>query len=419
MPSGKLTSLSVDRAHRQGGPVLLSDGDGLYFRKQTRESAAWTFRYRFAGRERWMTLGNFPDLSLATARIEPREQRLLLDKRRDPLLIKQETEGAQRAAIAARQARRTFRELAEDWYSTEIDPRLKHPKVPRRYLDKYLLPEFGERAPADITPADAARLLAQVRKRAPTAANDLLRFMRRVFRFGVRRHVLTSNPVADFDQSDAGGPERARKRALNREELEKLFLALKDSPSFGGVNLLAIKLLLALGVRKGELLGAQWIEFELDAASPVWRLPASRTKMGEALTIPLVPTVAAWLKSLRDVAGGSAFVFPKRRRDPRQRVLHVGIDTLNAALASVDHGLEHFTLHDLRRTMRTHLASLGIRSAVAERCLGHKLRGVEGKYNTHDYLNERRAALETWTSVLLDIEGGVRKVTPIRRKAVR
>jgi len=420
MASGKLNSLSIERAHRFGGAVLLSDGDGLYFRKQTREGAAWMFRYRFASRERWMTLGNFPDMSLAAARIEARERRLMLDKRRDPLFAKQETEEAQRAAIAAQKARQSFRELAEDWYSTEIDPRrIKHPKVPRRYLDKYLLPAFGERVPAEITAADAARLLAQVRKSAPTAANDLLRFMRRVFRFGVRRHVLTSNPVADFDQSDAGGHERARKRALSVEELGQLFKALRESPSFGGANLLAVKLLLALGVRKGELLGAQWDEFDLDSALPTWRLPASRTKTGEALTIPLVPTVASWLKSLREVAGGSAFVFPKRRRDPRQRVLHLGIDTLNAALAAVEHGLEHFTLHDLRRTMRTNLASLGVRSEVAERCLGHKLRGVEGTYNTHDYLNERRAALETWTALLLDIESGAQKVTPIRRKAAR
>jgi integrase len=416
--SGKLNSLSIERAHRFGGKLLLSDGDGLYFRKQTREGASWMFRYRFAGRERWMTLGNYPDMSLATARIEARERRLMLDKRRDPLFAKREAEEAQRAAIAAQKARQTLRDLAEDWYATEIDPRrLKHPEVPRRYLDKYLLPVLGEHVPAEITAADAARLLAEVRKSAPTAANDLLRFMRRVFRFGVRRHVLTSNPVADFDQSDAGGPERARQRALSVEELGKLLKALRESPSFGGTNLLAVKLLLALGVRKGELLGAQWCEFDLDGAAPTWRLPASRTKTGEPLTIPLVPAVASWLKSLQEVAGGSAFVFPKRRRDPRQRVLHVGIDTLNAALGAVEHGLEHFTLHDLRRTMRTHLASLGVRREVAERCLAHKLRGVEGTYNTHDYLNERRAALEAWTALLLDIESGAQKVTPIRRKA--
>ncbi len=62
--SGKLNSLSIERAHRFGGKLLLGDGDGLYFRKQTHEGASWMFRYRFAGRERWMTLGNYPDMSL-------------------------------------------------------------------------------------------------------------------------------------------------------------------------------------------------------------------------------------------------------------------------------------------------------------------------------------------------------------------
>ena len=152
---------------------------------------------------------------------------------------------------------------------------------------------------------------------------------------------------------------------------------------------------------------------------PVWRLPGNRTKTGEPLIIPLVPEVIEWLQALRLVAGGSTYVFPKRRRDPRNRSLHIGVDTLNAALASVRHGVPHFTLHDLRRTMRTHLAALGVRSEVAERCLGHKLRGVEGTYNTHDYLSERRAALESWTAVLLEIERGESNVTPIRRQAAR
>ena len=206
-------------------------------------------------------------------------------------------------------------------------------------------------------------------------------------------------------------------RALTVEELGQIFKAAARFPGFGGANLLAVKLLLALGVRKGQLLGAQSSEFDLDAASPTWRLPAGRTKTGEALTIPLVPAVASWLKSLREVAGGSAFVFPKRRRDPRQRALHLGIDTLNAALAAVEHGLEHFTLHDLRRTMRTHLASLGVRSEVAERswvtsCAGSRAPTTRTIIST--------SAARRWkpaTALLLDIESGAQKVTPIRRKA--
>jgi integrase len=130
----------------------------------------------------------------------------------------------------------------------------------------------------------------------------------------------------------------------------------------------------------------------------------------------LAPSLVGWLKALREVACGSEFVLPKRRRDRRQRALHVGIDTLNAALAGVDHGLDEFTIHDLRRTMRTHLSSLGIRSEVAERCLNHKLPGLLGVYNTHDYFAEREAALETWTALLPEIERGERKVAPMRSR---
>ena len=417
MASEKLTALRVDRAHKKGRPILLPDGNGLYFRKQTTEGAAWLLRYRFACRDRWMTLGGYPDMELADARKEARLKRTLVDKGRDPLLEKQAEIEAQRLAIEAMHARGTFKELAEDWYATEIKGgRLKHPEVPRRYLDNHLLPEFGTKIPAEITPAMAARLLASLRKRAPTAANDLLRFMRRVFRFAVRRHLMAASPVADFTLNDAGGKESSRQRALSRSELAKLLKTLRETPAFGGDNYLAIKLLLALGVRKGELLRAQWAEFDLDSesdAGPIWRLPAERTKTGAPMVIPLVPAVVEWLKGLRTTSCGSAYVFPKRRRDSRQRALHVGIDTLNAALAGVDHGLDHFTLHDLRRTMRTFLASLGIRSEVAERCLNHKLPGIQSVYDTHDYFAERRQALAQWTALLLEIERDERKITPI------
>ena len=278
-----------------------------------------------------------------------------------------------------------------------------------------MIPAFGSKRPSEITPAEPARLLGRVSRTAPTAANDLLRFMRRIFRFGVRRHLLSISPVADFELRDAGGAERHRERALSQDELVAFLKAMRQSDAFGGQNYLAVKLLLALGVRKGELVRATWDEFDLDGPSPVWRLPATRTKTHRALKIPLVPTVVEWLKALQLVAGSSTYVLPQRRRDPRQRGQHLGLDTLNFAISRLDDGLEHFTLHDLRRTMRTHLAALGIRSEVAERCLGHQLRGVEGIYNTHDYFQERRAALEAWTNLLLDLESEVSKVTPIRK----
>jgi hypothetical protein len=80
MADGKLTALTVDRAHRRGLPVLLSDGGGLYLRKQTRDGASWTLRYTFAGREHWLTLGNYPDMTLAQARVDARQARVQLDR---------------------------------------------------------------------------------------------------------------------------------------------------------------------------------------------------------------------------------------------------------------------------------------------------------------------------------------------------
>jgi integrase len=237
----------------------------------------------------------------------------------------------------------------------------------------------------------------------------------------VRRRFVPSNPAADFSpRLDAGGTERARSRALNSDELAQFFEKIRDTPNFGEDNLLAIKLLLALCVRKGELLGARWAEFDLDGethAGAVWHLPASRTKTGENLDVPLAPAVVEWLKALCTLAAGSDYIFPKRRRDPRERVPHVGIDTLNVAVQRVKHGLAHFTLHDLRRTARTHLAALGVRREVAERCLGHKLRGVEGTYDRHDYLKERREALAQWSKLIVDAERGKTKVTAIGRTA--
>ena len=354
-------------------------------------------------------------MSLALARIEARQARVLLDKQQDPLSVR-------RAALAEERQKGSFKSLCEDWSRVEVQARgLKHPEVPKRYLDKYLLPKLGRSPAFDITPADVARLLDEIKGHAPTAANDLQRFTRRIFAFGVRRRFSASNPAADFSpRLDAGGTERPRSRALSTDELAQLFEKIRETPSFGEDNLLAIKLLLALCVRKGERLGARRREeFDLKgltSSAAVWHLPDSRTKTGERLDTPLVPEIIEWLQRLRTISAGSEFVFPKRRRDPRERVPHVGIDTLNVALLRVKHGLPHFTLHDLRRTARTHLAALGVRREVAERCLGHKLRGVEGTYDRHDYFKERRAALESWTTLLLGIERGERKVEPLRRR---
>jgi integrase len=295
---------------------------------------------------------------------------------------------------------------------------LKHPNVVRSALDNYLLPKLGRLPAMEIQPNDCARVLDEVREIYPTTANDLLRHLRSIFGYGIRRHRVAGSPVAAFTTKlDAGGSELARDRALSKVELGKLFAAIRKEPTFGGDNLLITRLLLALCVRKGELLAAPWSEFDLEGTTDdgaVWHLPATRSKTGKALDIPLAPAVVRWLRTAHELAAGSEWVFPARRRDKRGRYEHVGLDTINVALGRVKHGLDPFTVHDLRRTARTLLAELGVAPHVAELCLNHKPRGVEGVYNRHSYFAERRAALASLADLVAQLEANKTNVVPIR-----
>lgn len=388
------------------------DGAGLYLRIRDGGGASWTFRYTLHGRDRWLDLGDPRDASLAKARVAARAERAKVDAGRDPIAEKRATdEEARRAG--------TFAGLAEEWFKAEVANRLKHPEAVRRALDNYLLPKLGRLAAAEVRPADCARLLDGVRDKHPTTANDLLRHLKAIFAFGIRRHRVDGSPVAAFVAAkDAGGKEYSRTRALSRPELVELFTAMRKEPTFGGDNLLLVRLLLALCVRKGELFAAQWKEFDLNGASddgPVWHLPAGRSKTGAAQDIPLSPVVVGWLRTAQELAAGSEWVFSARRRDKRGRYKHVGMDTLNVALTRVKHNLEPFTIHDFRRTARTQLAELGVAPHVAELCLNHKPRGVEAVYNKHTYFAERRAALQSWADLVVQVEAGEeKKVVPIR-----
>jgi integrase len=187
---------------------------------------------------------------------------------------------------------------------------------------------------------------------------------------------------------------------------------MRTTPNFGRENELAVWLLLALCVRKMELLSAQWDAFDLDAG--IWTLTRENTKTRSSIRIPLAKPVVAWLKEAKVFSFGKPYVFPARRLvrsrmgvARRNRYEHVGPDTLTVALRRLTLlDIEHFTVHDMRRTARTHLAGLGVDRFVAERSLNHKLGNVEGIYDRHDYFAERAAALGAWASLLDKVERG-------------
>jgi integrase len=405
---GKLSDVTI-RAWIKAGKRFegRSDGDGLVLTwRPNRSAPSWRLRYRFSGKARVMDLGSYSDLSLAAARHAAKELRAKVALGHDVAGEKQERKSAALAKIEAARSVMTVGELADDYFERMVLGKWKHPNIVRSRIEKDIKPNLGKLALEDVEPRHIDAMLRTVVKRgAPTMANDVLRWVRRMFDYAIKRHMVRFNPTAAFNLSDAGGKEIARDRALSRDELIVLFEAMRSARGFSVQNAITVKLLLLLAVRKGELIAARWAEFELDADPPVWHLPGERTKTGQPLDIPMPTMSIDWLRELRRLALDSEWVLPARKMQSRM-LPYICESTIGVAMGKVKHGLPHFTTHDFRRTARTHLAALGVDPHVAERCLNHKLKGVEGIYNRHEYFAERKMALEAWGQLLLQLERG-------------
>ncbi|WP_240669019.1 site-specific integrase [Dyella sp. M7H15-1] len=370
-----------------------------------------------AGQPQKLDLGSYSTLSLADARKVAKEMRARVALGHDLAAEKQVLKQDAVARIEA--GRNAVAKLADEYLAERIIGRWKHPNIVRSRIERDIKPAIGHLALADVRPSHIDTMLKAIVKRGvPTMATDVLRWSKRMFDYAVKREMMLTNPAAAFDPSDTGGTEEARQRWLTRDELVHLFEAMRNAKGWTYQNTLTVKLLLMLANRKTELIGAPIKEFDLDNA--VWHLPADRTKTGQAIDIPLPWQAVEALGELIRLAGASAWLLPARKMQARM-IPHISESTVNAAMAKSVIPLmgecEPFTLHDMRRTARTHLEALGVLPHVAERCLNHKLKGVVGIYNRHDYFEERKAALQVWADLLAQLEAGdAGKVVPIKRK---
>ena len=270
---------------------------------------------------------------------------------------------------------------------------MKHPQKVKGVLDKWIYPKLGKIHLADITAAHVVDCIENIiNSVSPTDANDARRHIKNILRYGLVLGRLPVNVAADIDQDIAGFTEQARNRHLTISEIKKLFTVMeKNREWFDRNNELATRLLLMLGVRKNELIAA------------TWSIPSERSKTKNGFTGPLPPVAIEYLNEIQIRACGSKFVFPSRRRG-RRKAGYIFTDTLNAALHNLEIDIDPFTVHDLRRTMRTQLSALGIRYEVAERCLNHTLKGTARIYDQHDFLDDRRDALQRWTVVMISLD---------------
>jgi integrase len=366
------------------GPVRREVPDGLlpghYLVIQPSGARSWAVRYRSNGRPRKHTLGSYPAIDLASARKLASAVLRKVAEGRDPARDKKQARAAKVDSI-------------ESIATQFIERHCKRANRPRtaeeteRLLRLHVLPRWRGRMVHEITRRDVLDVLDRVVDGgAPIAANRAFAAVRKLFNWCVARDIIAASPCAGVKPPTA---ERSRDRVLSDDELRLVWRAAdKIAWPFG----LLVKLLALTGQRRDEVAKMRWDELDLEAG--LWTLPRERVKTDQPHEVPLSAASVNVMKSVPRIAG-SSFVFTTNGTAPSSGYSK-GKRKLDALLPS---DMPDWRLHDLRRTVASGMARLGIHLPVIEKVLNHasgSFAGVVGVYQRHSFAQEKRAALDAW-----------------------
>ena len=401
-----LTDPKCRNATSEGNAIRkLSDGGGLYLWVYADGRKYWRLRYWLGGKEKSLSLGVYPDVSLKAARAKRADERKHLDNKLDPSAERKAATLRERAALE-----NSFEAVAIEWSTKRANTWVpSHALDVKRRLEKNIYPLIGRRPIAAI---DAPELLAAVRKIESRGAHDLshrvLSVCGQVFRYGVATGRCNSDISKDL--RGALTPHKKKKQpAVRPEELPALLRAISGYDAIGDKQTrMALKLLALTFVRTNELIGAAWPEFDIEGA--MWTVPASRMKMKQEHLVPLSRQAIALLAQLKETCGGSRFVFPGRNRDKP-----VSNNTMLFALYRLGYKGK-MTGHGFRAVASTILNETGYRSELIERQLAHGERDeVRAAYNRAEYLPERKKMMQQWSDYIDSVQT-TGEVVPIRAK---
>jgi integrase len=357
--------------------------------------------YVVHGRERRMTIGRFPIWSATAAREEARALRRKVDAKIDPL-NELETE---RRAIEAARAAPTMQDLF-DRYAAEHLPR----KAPRAAADdrsmwqQIILPRLGSMKVDAVRPADVDALQSEISATRSVRANRTVEVIRKAFNLAIRWGWGAGNPASGVHRNH----EEKRARYLSRDEILRLSDALSVHPNRTSAN--AIRLMMLTGARRGEVLGARWDMFDLEAG--IWIKPSSHTKQRAEHRVPLSAAAIELLKEMQAQATGP-YVFPGSAQSPLTDVKRTWLSVCRQAGLAIqtpvpfrnDKGVRRknggpvtawratVRLHDLRHTYASILASEGLSLPIIGALLGHTQPQTTARY-AHLLDDPLRAATE-------------------------
>jgi integrase len=397
-----LKDLTVRNVKPLAKPFKLSDGGGLYLLVQPTGSKLWRLAYRFAGKQKTLALGVYPQVSLEDARRGRDEAKKLLARGVDP--------SAQRKADKHARKEDTFRAVAEEVISKqEREGRADATLSKKRWLLDFAFRAFGDRRVAEITARELLALLQTIEGRGLyQTAMRLRSTCGMVFRYAIATGRAERDPSMDLRGALTTPVVSHRASIVDPMKIGALLRAI-DGFDGQPTTHAALRLAPYVFVRPGELRCAEWNEFDLHAA--VWSIPATKMKMRRPHRVPLARQSLAILRDLQGLTGSGRWLFPSVRTVTRP----ISENTLNAALRRLGYGSEEMSTHGFRSMAATRLNELGRwNSDAIERQLAHQEANAVRRAYTHaaEFYPERVAMMQAWADYLDGLrEGG--KVLPL------
>jgi integrase len=405
-PTMALSDTSIRNAKPAKRPRKLFDTGGLYLLVQPSGARWWRLKYRFAGKEKLLSLGVYPAKSLSHARDDRDKARKLLASGVDPSAKRQADEAARRLS-----AENSFKAVAELWLERQDVAEVTASKN-RWLLESFIYPEIGSRPINEITPRELLNVLRKIEKTGKLeTASRAKNKAGQVFRFAILEGIAENDPTAALRGALKAPIVKHHAAITDPKKMGELLRAI-DGFSGQPATMYALRLAPLVFVRPGELRKAEWAEFDLDAA--LWRIPGPRMKMKAAHLVPLSKQAVAILRSLRALTGRGHLLFPSIRSAQRP----MSENTVNAALRRLGYTNAEMTGHGFRSMASTRLNEMGWRADAIERQLAHaESNKVRDAYTSAaQYLDERKKMMQAWADYLDGLRTGA-DVVPIKRKA--
>lgn len=387
-----LTATAIDKAKPREKEYKLYDGSGLFLLVTPSGGKLWNFKYRFHDREKRLSLGIYPAVTLFDARQRREDAKKLLANGVDP----GETKKAQKTA-QGEQDTNTFEVIAREWHSkfahTWVASHAQH-KLER--LERNVFPWIGKRPIKEITSPEVLSVLRRLEERNILDTAHRVRFeCGAIFRYAVATGRIDRDPVADLKGALPPVKNGHHAAPTDPKTVAPLLRAIDEFQGSFVVKC-AMQLAPILFVRPGELRAAEWSEIDFESAE--WNIPAAKMKMKVAHLVPLPRQALAILKELKPLTGHSKFVFPCHRSP--LRCMTDG--AVNAGLRRLGFEKSEITGHGFRAMARTILDEvLQVRPDFIEHQLAHAVKDPNGRaYNRTAHLAERKKMMQLWADYL-------------------